>query len=458
MKYKLTSLVILLTALVLASGCVSPQGGIKGGEAYSRLSIVNLEPINSAVSIRPTKVLPHLQGKIDQEKLDKITDMLREVIKEDGKFQPVEVGGDQYEYAVTGTVVDLRDLFNNQVYLQVDIQDKSSDKSIYSYVFPGIFLTQNSSIDRIAELLRSKINEIRAVVSTHAKEKSSMVAKAIDIRLSDASGRKTKYGSEQGSDDKHKPETVSRESNVALPAGQFNYGRYYALVIGNNNYQYLPGLKTAHQDARDIATLLQKHYGFDVKLLLDAKRADIITTLFSYRERLGAQDNLLIYYAGHGWLDKEGDEGYWLPVDATKNDELNWVSNSSVTTSLKAMGAKHVLIIADSCYSGKLARGLHIAQKTPDYYSRISQKRARLVLASGGLEPVIDSGGKENHSIFASALLAVLSENQGIIDGNELFNKIRRPIMLGADQTPEYADIRKAGHDGGDFIFVKRKQ
>ncbi|MDP7667219.1 MAG: hypothetical protein QF738_04055 [Rhodospirillales bacterium] len=32
---------------------------------------------------------------------------------------------------------------------------------------------------------------------------------------------------------------------------------------------------------------------------------------------------------------------------------------------------------------------------------------------------------------------------------------IRRPVMLAADQTPEYADIRKAGHDGGDFLFVR---
>jgi hypothetical protein len=431
-----------LMFLILVSGCVAPQGGRKGGDIYSRPSMVTLEPINSAISIQPTKVLPHLQNKIGQEKLDKINNMLREVMKEAGRFQSVEMGGEKYEYAVTGTVVDLTDIFNNQVHLQVDIQDKSSNKYIYSYVFAGLFLTQNASIDLIADQLRSKINEIRAVVSAHAKEKSIMLAKTVEAQRPLAPVAMSKTAEEPGSPD----------------AGQLNYGRYYAVVIGNNNYQYLPGLKTAHQDAKDIAKILEKEYGFTVKLLLDAKRADIITTLASHREQLSAQDNLLIYYAGHGWLDKDGDEGYWLPVDATKNDELNWVSNSAITTSLKAMGAKHVLIVADSCYSGKLARGLHIIQKTPDYYSRIAQKRARLVLASGGLEPVVDSGGKGNHSVFASALLTVLSENHGIIDGNELFGKIRRPIMLGADQTPEYADIRKAGHDGGDFIFVRQRQ
>lgn len=431
---------VTLLTVFLITGCAAPQGGRKGSDIYSRPSMVVLEPINSAISIQPTKVLPQLQNKINQEKLDKITAMLREVMKEDGRFLSVEMGGEKYEYAVTGTVVDLTDIFNNQVHLQVDIQDKSSGKYIYSYVFAGLFLTQNSSIDLIADQLRSKINEIRSVVSAHAKERSLMLAKTVEAQQPPAAMPKAGEG-------------------PGLPdASQFNYGRYYAVVIGNNNYQYLPGLKTAHQDAKDIAKILEKEYGFTVKLLLDAKRADIITALSGYREKLGAQDNLLIYYAGHGWLDKDGDEGYWLPVDATKNDELNWVSNSAITTSLKAMGAKHVLIVADSCYSGKLARGLHIVQKTPDYYSRIAQKRARLVLASGGLEPVVDSGGTGNHSVFASALITALSENKGIIDGNELFSRIRRPIMLGADQTPEYADIRKAGHDGGDFVFVKQKQ
>jgi len=235
------------------------------------------------------------------------------------------------------------------------------------------------------------------------------------------------------------------------------FGKYYALVIGNNNYGSLPKLKTARNDAQMVANILKSNYGFNVTLLLDAKRSDIVAALAKFREKLSNKDNLLIYYAGHGFLDKEGDEGYWLPVDATKNNEINWISNSSITTQLKAMEAKHVLIIADSCYSGKLGRDVHIVKRTPDYYSRISRKKARSVIASGGLEPVIDSGGKGNHSVFTSALIAALQENNAVIDTSELFNKIRRPVVLNADQTPEYADIRKAGHEGGEFVFIREK-
>ena len=95
--------------------------------------------------------------------------------------------------------------------------------------------------------------------------------------------------------------------------------------------------------------------------------------------------------------------------------------------------------------------------RRPGYISRLSQKRARCVISSGGIEPVIDSGGKGLHSVFASAFLDALEENKEIMDGIQLFNKLRRPVMLNSDQTPEYSDIRKAGHEGGEFLFVRKK-
>ena len=83
----------------------------------------------------------------------------------------------------------------------------------------------------------------------------------------------------------------------------------------------------------------------------------------------------------------------------------------------------------------------------------MASKRARTVLTSGGLEPVEDGTGK--HSVFASAIIDALSENERVMDGLNLFNTIRHNVMLESDQTPEYGDIRRAGHDGGDFLFVR---
>jgi hypothetical protein len=235
------------------------------------------------------------------------------------------------------------------------------------------------------------------------------------------------------------------------------FGGYHALVIGNNGYRHLPKLRTAIGDAMAVSQLLSQRYDFEVTTLTDATREDILLALSRYRRNLGPEDNLLIYYAGHGWLDQEADQGYWLPIDARQDDPVNWVSNSAVTSSVRAIQAKHVLVVADSCYSGKMTRGLHIKRKNPSYLSRIAGKRARVVLTSGGIEPVMDAGGRDDHSVFASAFIDALAQNTTVLEGHELYMAVKRPVGLNSDQLPEYSDMRKAGHDGGDFLFVPRR-
>ena len=304
----------------------------------------------------------------------------------------------------------------------------------------------------------------KAVFALQHTEKLDNIEVSATKYVSNNSKNKLAIPSSETSEDSS--EKQSLQLSIAIPSSEYKdrkadslpsttLGKYYALLVGINDYKHLPKLQTAKNDARVVRDILRDDYGFEVELLLDASRSDILLSLGKLRERLASTDNLLIYYAGHGWLDKDGDEGYWLPSDASQNNEVNWVSNASVTTALKAMMAKHVLVVADSCYSGKLGRSVHIRMRNPDYYSRLSQKRARSVISSGGLEPVIDSGGKGSHSVFASAFIQALQDNKAMMDSTELFSNIRRPIMLNSDQTPEYSDIRKADHDGGEFIFVR---
>ena len=237
-----------------------------------------------------------------------------------------------------------------------------------------------------------------------------------------------------------------------------DFGTYHALVIGNNDYTYLPRLTTAVADAKVVATSLREDYGFNVNLLTNATRHQIIEALDAFVDNLEEKDNLLIYYAGHGWLNEDARRGYWQPIDARPNRRSKWVSNATLTDTLKTLVAKHVMIITDSCYSGTLTRsgGVEKKRRTADYWQRMAVKRARVALTSGGLEPVADKGGGEN-SPFAKALLDALSGNDLVMDATQLFTQMRRPVMVNAEQTPQYADVRNAGHDGGDFLFVRRQ-
>ena len=231
---------------------------------------------------------------------------------------------------------------------------------------------------------------------------------------------------------------------------------YYALVIGNNRYEHLEKLDAAENDAKVIADILENKYSFEVNLLLNADYDTTVNSLFKITKKLKQNDNLLIYYAGHGELDKAENRGYWLPVDANYEMRSKWVSNQRIVDRIKATKAKHVLLIADSCFSGTLMRsGSNINTKeTIDqkYIERLKKKKTRLVITSGGNEPVVDSDGG-NHSLFALKLIDTLKNNNSVINSQILFENIRRYVVANADQTPERAMVHKTGHDGGDFLF-----
>lgn len=254
----------------------------------------------------------------------------------------------------------------------------------------------------------------------------------------------------------HRP---SAADELAQILKQVDFGPYHALVIGNTAYKYIEKLQTPKADAAAISKLLRDEFGFKVTTINDATRADIIQAFAKLRASLKERDNLLVYYAGHGIVDDTTQRGYWLPIDAERDVPTNWVSTADITDMVRAITAKHVMIVADACYSGTLMRTssarVLTAREKVSWLKRMSEKRTRVVMTSGGMEPVMDSGGGE-HSVFAKAFLTALKENTGAFDALTLFETLRRPVVLNSDQTPQFADIRNAGHDGGEFIFVRR--
>ena len=248
-----------------------------------------------------------------------------------------------------------------------------------------------------------------------------------------------------------------------LPSG-VRLGKYYALIIGNDNYAAFPTLRSASEDAKAIAGVLQSRYGYDVQLLNNANRFEILSALNDMRETLTDKDNLLVYYAGHGEIDTS-QQGYWLPVDAQLNQPNSWISNRAVSDILTTMQARHVLVIADSCYSGTMTRsslarfGGMSANVWGDWVKTMVAGRSRTALTSGGVQPVADTASKGGHSVFATALLTVLRDNNQLLTGQDLFREIAAGMALrsanaGLQQAPEYAPIQFAGHEAGEFFLM----
>lgn len=308
------------------------------------------------------------------------------------------------------------------------------------------------TVEQIAKE-KARLAKVRAeIAEAEAKEQARLAKLRAEIAEAEAEARRI-AALRSGQDSQA---AANAPTSPKVPA-YINFGDYHALVIGIDQYRNLKPLKTAVADADAVAASLESKYGFKVTKLINPSREDILDALDALRETLTFKDNLLIYYAGHGWLDEKADRGYWLPANAQKNRRSRWVSNAAITDTLKALESKHVMVVSDSCYSGRLVRSAAVRIEkvdTPEYFQKMSRTKARVVITSGGLEPVED--GKGLHSPFARAFLQALEDNDGVIDGTKLFAAIRRPVMVSANQTPQYADVRRAGHDGGEFLFVRR--
>jgi uncharacterized caspase-like protein len=243
------------------------------------------------------------------------------------------------------------------------------------------------------------------------------------------------------------------------------FGRYHALLIGNNAYAHYPKLATPINDVQTIGAILEDKYGFQVRILTNATRFDILAALDEYRRQLKQGDNFLLYYAGHGELDENNHRGYWIPVDAEPESRVNHIPNYAITDVLNNMATRQAIIIADACYSGIMTRsvvnrdrGDLSPAKRLEWLKQVVESRSRTVLSSGGLKPVLDAGvGK--HSVFARALIDTLQSNDTILEASQLHQKIAAIVAynsreLGLEQTPLYAANLHAGHEAGDFLFV----
>jgi len=238
-------------------------------------------------------------------------------------------------------------------------------------------------------------------------------------------------------------------------------GAYRALIIGINKYKdkYIPSLTTARKDAEETAKLLEERYGFQTKLLLDDKATQkaVFDALRELAESTRENDSVLIYYAGHGELDKLYEDGWWIPSDAKFGNPLTYLDNTQMQKAVRSMKARHVLLLSDSCYSGTLF-GQETRAMPPvineRYYLSLYNEKSRWGMTSGNKEPVQD-GGTGGHSIFAYQLLKALRENEKLfISTQEIYTRIAPIIGNNSEQTPICKPIRNVGDQGGQFVFV----
>jgi len=255
------------------------------------------------------------------------------------------------------------------------------------------------------------------------------------------------------------------------PYSSVDFGQFHALIIGNSDHEQLPTLQTSVNDAKAVDEMLRTRYGYETTLLTNASQHQIMEAFDELRKQLTEKDNLLIYYAGHGEIDKTDQTAYWLPSDADPANNATWLSSHNIAQYLSILPAKHILVIADSCFSGTLTK-TSIASLPEEmspknrkkWVSYMNKRKGRTVLASGDVKPIPAPGLSDgSHSIFTNAFLKVLGDNVGLLKDYELYRIISDKVKKSTSQiifpqSPQYSVIQHAGHEGSPFFFVPKSQ
>jgi hypothetical protein len=250
--------------------------------------------------------------------------------------------------------------------------------------------------------------------------------------------------------------TVVCES-FAMASKMLKAGNYYGLIIAVEEYDdpKISDLDHAVDDANALYDILIKDYSFEkelVKLLINPKFEEIVIELDRLNKIITDNDNLLIFYAGHGIWSEESKVGYWLPSDARESNTANWFRNSTLRDYISSIRAKHTLLIADACFSGSIFKSRAAFANAPAAIEKVYELPSRKAMTSGSLSEVPDK------SVFIEYFIKRLTENnKAYLTSEELFYSMKTAVLNNSPTVPQFGEILNSGDEGGDFIFIRKR-
>jgi len=259
---------------------------------------------------------------------------------------------------------------------------------------------------------------------------------------------------------------ISDPLPIIIEANKFKFPneKYYALLIGNNDYEYWDKLAAPVNDVVEIGKILESKYGYKVDVIKNANSNVIRTKLIELSKKVTSEDNLLIYYSGHGDrnINMSPIRAYWIPTDATQTFDAKWINTEDVSAMISQIPAKHILIMVDSCYAGSTIKGnstteggWNISNKdfSMKYITKMLARRTRQIITSGNVERVVDAY-IQNHSLFAYKFLDILKKNENYTTGRIVYGELHKYIVDATSTNPQFSKLKNMGDIDGEFFFI----
>ncbi len=219
-------------------------------------------------------------------------------------------------------------------------------------------------------------------------------------------------------------------------------------------------LQNAVLDCNELNKALEKYYSFEEfpNPLFNnfATKKEIYISFNTLKSYIEPDDNLIIFYAGHGSMNPQTNRGYWIPYDGT-SDTSTWIENSVIKDLIQDLTTKHIWLIADSCFSGTfLTNTRNITEELT--YQVLDSKKSRWMLSSGSEEKVSD-GIPNKHSPFSKYLIHCLKYNTNQFTCvSEIITYVKSLTLNHSKQTPRGAFIDNVGHAEGEMVLILNKE
>lgn len=260
--------------------------------------------------------------------------------------------------------------------------------------------------------------------------------------------------------------TSIREINVLVDEeGSLNRNRKdYALMFATDEYEHWDNLNNPINDITTIATDLEEIYGFQVEVVKNPTKRQVLQKLREYTTKTYLpKDQLLIMFAGHGHFDNLFNQGYLVCKDSKITDEerLSYVSYSNLRGIIDNIPSNHIFLAMDACYGGTFdpfirssihrgGYGIYDELENEEYIDRKLKLRTRKFLTSGGKEYVSD-GKPGQHSPFTRKLLEAI-RSYGGPDNILTLTEIKAYVEK-INPEPRFGDFG-TDQPGSDFIFI----
>lgn len=245
-------------------------------------------------------------------------------------------------------------------------------------------------------------------------------------------------------------------------------------MIGIDCYHRWPRLANAVRDALGALQLFQR-LGFELvtEPLLDhrATGAALRALVTDDLAGLGADDSLVVFYAGHGGArqhhlgDRVVKSGYLIPVDAcdAPGKTSTWIELEGWLRAVALLPVRHILVILDACHTGialdPVVRWRDLGWSGDAPVSALSTRRSRRIITSALDDQVVSDGGPvSGHSLFTGCLIEALTggleaRRGGVMTGSELGAYLQRRVEShpGSRQTPDFGAF--ALDDRGEMLI-----